>query len=291
MTGLIWGLVGGAVAANVIAMAVGNIRKWRAEEDLIRGRHRVYGQEAAKVEVVRAQGRDRLANVRGAMRALAKKMGGEFHEVGMFGMPKVSVPVRMHRALVTVYGAGAGRREFYTQFTCPLPKAWTHRIEVYCQLLSDEEIRLRGVEDIKIGDPVFDPRYVVKADSFESARRFLSEDVRAEIGMIRDMEGSDYVLVSVNRERLMVRKTPMLETAESLELFVGLCRGLAVRIITGEGEDVRLIPVCQVCGVDVSPGEQAAVCHRCRSPHHIECWTVNGCCAVPACGEAVYVRN
>jgi hypothetical protein len=41
--------------------------------------------------------------------------------------------------------------------------------------------------------------------------------------------------------------------------------------------------VCKVCGSTIE--ERKVLCRRCYTPHHRDCWTFSGKCAVYACGE------
>ncbi|HHV55703.1 MAG TPA: extracellular solute-binding protein [Firmicutes bacterium] len=42
---------------------------------------------------------------------------------------------------------------------------------------------------------------------------------------------------------------------------------------------------CIFCGRPLQPGEQAVICPRCRSPHHVSCWQEKGGCARPGCPQ------
>jgi hypothetical protein len=57
-----------------------------------------------------------------------------------------------------------------------------------------------------------------------------------------------------------------------------MARGIFILSVTYENE-----AVCKVCGGEMT--EHKVFCCRCYTPHHRECWTFSGKCAVYACGE------
>lgn len=53
---------------------------------------------------------------------------------------------------------------------------------------------------------------------------------------------------------------------------------------TSEGKlPAATAPSCQVCGEPLT-GQPVVVCHRCRTPHHRDCWRYNRGCSVFGCG-------
>ena len=284
----------------VVSAVVQSVRRSMAEDRNVRDQHRVFRQEANRGSFVRRRGRAGLQAVRAALRAQAVMRGGEFHEYGFLGMPKMTFVHQAGRCLVTVYEGGGSRQEFYTQLTIIMPAGWEHRLEIYRQLFSDEEIAMKGIEDIQVGDAEFDPKYIIKSDAPKVAQEFFTPPVKDAINEIRYTGERDYILISINRERMMVRKAPLLDSVDTLRPFIDACmvlydrsdelsqRALGIELEIGESDEP---PVCQVCGSPIAPGRDRVYCRRCRTPHHLDCWEFNQKCSTYACGEAVFVKR
>jgi hypothetical protein len=283
-----------------VSAVVQSMRRSMNSDQQIRQEHRVYRQVADRGHFVRSRGRGGLQAVRAAFRALAVMRGGEFHDYGFMGMPKVTFVHKAGRALLTVYESGQQPPEFFLQLTILVPAGWEHRLEVYRQLFSDEEIALKGIEDLKIGDDEFDPKYIIKSDSLDVAKDFFTAPVKQAVNEIRYMGDRDYVLVSINRERIMVRKAPLLESVDHLRPFVdAVCsmydrlddmstKEMGVELQESESEEP---PTCQVCGAQVTDPANKVYCRRCHTPHHEDCWEFNKKCSTYACGETFSVRK
>lgn len=262
----------------------------------LRDQYRVYRQEVRRGDFVQQEGQGGLIAVREAYRRIAARLGGEFHDYAFQGMPKVTFRYKHARAMLTIYQAGTEPKTLFTQLTLLVPEGFDHRLEVYRQLFSDDEIRQKGIEDVLIGDAGFDPRYIIKTDSETYARSVLDARRREIVEGLRAMGAKDYLLISINPERMLVRKTPILASPEDLRFFVEMCCEFydAVEALELAESGIELMdhkidapPVCQVCGCDI---EGAAVaCRRCRTPHHADCWDFNKKCSTFGCGETASV--
>jgi hypothetical protein len=231
---------------------------------------------------------------------MADSVDGSVLIVGPRAVPRVLFRYRAARCILTVYEGGRRPKQLYTQVTYTMPRGWNRRVELFPQRLSDAQVRLIGVQDIPIGDPGFDERYLIRASSYGTARDFFTPAVRTAIDRIRALGSGPLVEVSIDRERMTVRKAPALVEGSRLIELVDACSVLYDRIEelatatpgvavlqVGEGEEP---PACPVCG-SLIEGELAGVsCRRCRTPHHGECWEYNRQCAVFACGETGFVR-
>lgn len=262
----------------------------------LRQQYRVYGQEVARGEFARAQGTGGLIAVREAYRQLVTRYGGEFHDYAFLGMPKLTFRYKHSRAMLTIFQAGGETKTLFTQLTLLLPEGFDHRLEIYRQLFTDEEIRQKGIEDLTIGDAQFDPRFIVKSDSATYAKAVLDPRRREIVEALRSMGQKDYLLISINPERMLVRKTPILTTLNDLRFFVEMCCEFydAVEVLELAETGIELVehkidalPVCQVCGADIEGA--ATVCRRCRTPHHTDCWEFNRKCSTFGCGETAGV--
>jgi hypothetical protein len=276
---------------------------WQTIHDVVRDIRRsdwdsrVYGQTATPRAVRRSLGGHDLAALRDVFRHFAELFDGRLHDRPSLESPKVSFAWKGARALLSIYEATESETRLYTQVTLAVPDGWGHRLEIFPQRLAGEDVRYLNVDDIRIGDAEFDPRYVVKSESADFARSFLDPKARQSVDDLRNLLGNDRILISLNASRLMVRKQDVLSKFEDLAVFAELSGRLFDRVVAfsqresgieidddapsaSAGED----PVCQVCGSRI-PADVRVFCRKCRTPHHKECWEYNGKCSTFGCGE------
>ncbi len=275
---------------------------WQTVNDIIRDinrsnwDNRVYGQVASSRSVKKTLGGQDLGKLRQTYQRFAELYEGQLHDRQLFESPKVSFVYHTSRALLSIYESSDPSPQFYTQLTCTIPQGWTHRLEVFPQRYKESDVRYLNVDDIRIGDPEFDPRYVVKANDERFIREFLDARTRQAIEDLRNLLANDRILVSVNSSRLMVRKQGILGELDDLTVFAELAcrlfdrvflfwqRSSGIEILDDAPAPPAGDPVCQVCGSAI-PGDARVYCRRCKTPHHKECWQFNGRCSTYACGE------
>lgn len=228
----------------------------------------------------------------------AENRGGEMHSRLLFQSPKVSFTHHGARALLSIYDAGEDVRAPQTQLTYTVPEGWPYRLELTPQRRPDD-----ASTDFRVGDPEFDPRYVIKATDASFARDFLDGAARQTVEELRRLGGNDRIQVSMNPSRLMIRKEGVIANVDDLDALADLAGRLHDRIdlfwqrasgieILDEpapqspGEDA----VCQICGSKI-PADVRVLCRRCNTPHHKDCWEFNGRCSTYACGEKRFRSN
>ncbi len=146
-----------------------------------------------------------------------------------------------------------------------------------------------GAQDIEIGVPDFDKRYMIAAQPPEFARTFLDESARRAVERIRGFADGLSIEVSGRSARVNIVKClrdpqsicAYLESAFSLvALLASPERETGIEIVsqTAAGEGL-----CQVCGAAMT--SDRVRCRKCRTPHHRECWVYLGGCSTFACGE------
>ncbi len=254
---------------------------------------RVYGQIASARSVRRSLGGQDLGRLRQAFQRFAELHDGQMHDRQLFESPKVSFSYQASRGLLSIYQSSGPAPQFYTQLTFTVPQGWNHRLEIFPQRFRDDDVRYMNIDDIRVGDDVFDPRYVVKSDDESFAREFLDVPTRRVVEDLRNIKGNDKILISLNASRLMVRKHSILGELSDLTAFAELSCRVYDRLVSsfqrasgieiveeGVGAEAADDPVCQVCGVAVPRDGR-----RCRTPHHKDCWEFNGQCSTYACGE------
>ncbi len=277
---------------------------WQTINDILRDANRVQWDAQSGLAAPAHGGRRRLLGGHdlGALalsfQRFADLRSGEFHGRQGFESPKVSFTHHGARALLSIYESSDGGGSVHTQLTYTVPEGWTYRLEVFPQRFADADGRYLNVNDIRIGDEEFDPRFVVKSNDDAFAREFLDGAARQAVEDLRNLLRNDRILISVNSSRLMVRKESVIAGSDDLMVFADLAGRLHDRIelFWQRASGIEILeepavrppsgdrPVCQICGFQI--GELECVsCKRCRTPHHKECWEWNGHCSTYACGE------
>ena len=275
---------------------------WQTINDIVRDIHRsnwdnrVYGQVASSRSVRRTLGGADLENLRQTYRRFSETHDGTVHDRQPFESPKVSFDYHGSRALLSIYESSDPSPQFYTQLTFTIPQGWTHRLEIFPQRYHENDVKYLNVDDIKVGDPHFDPRYVIKSDDEVFVREFLEPRVQKAVDDLRALLGNDKILISINSSRLMVRKQGIVGELPDLTVFSDLSlvvydrlyvawqRESGIEILDDHPADTAAVPVCQVCGGPI-PADNRVYCRRCKTPHHKDCWEFNGLCSTFACGE------
>jgi hypothetical protein len=269
---------------------------WQTVNDILRDANRVQWDAPAapgRSNRVLLGGHD-LAELGRAYQRFAESRNGELHNRQLFQSPKVSFTHHGARALLSVYEPGDSSGVLHTQLTYTVPEGWPYRLEVFPQRRPDDG-SASSPADIRIGDPEFDPRYVVKSNDERFACEFLDGAARQTLEELRHLLGNDRLLVSMNSSRLMVRKESVIGSADDLAVFADLAGRLHDRIelfwqratgieILDEPAPPADAPKCQICGFEIAP-EHRVDCRRCSTPHHKDCWEFNGQCSTYACGE------
>src|SRR5579862_743497 len=188
---------------------------WQTVNDILRDSSRGSwaappGTRAARVLL----GGHDLSDLARAWQRFAEDRRGEMHTRQLFQSPKVSFVHQGARALLSVYESGDSSGPLHTQLTYTVPEGWPFRLEIYPQRRPDDGSS--GVNDIRIGDPGFDGRYVVKSNDEKFAREYLDGAARQTVEDLRSLLGNDRILVSLNPSRLMIRKESVIDSPETL---------------------------------------------------------------------------
>lgn len=280
---------------------------WQVITEIVQDIHRsnwnnrVYGQVASQRALRKNLGGHDFNRLYQVYDEFARRFEGRLHDRRLLESPKVSYTHQASRVLLSVYETSDDPPQFYTQVLFTMPSGWPHRLEVYPQRLREGDVKVRNVEDITIGDPEFDPRYIVKSDNPEFARTFFDRVTIQAIEDLRNFLGNDRILLSLNGSRLLVRKASVIASFDDLMVLARLSANVYDRLhffwqkisgieILEEAGSEASPPMCQVCGVDIGP-ETTVFCRRCRTPHHDDCWSYNEGCSTFACGEKRFVKK
>lgn len=166
------------------------------------------------------------------------------------------------------------------------------RAKFFPETLSDAMKKFIGMQDIQIGNPDFDSRFVVQSNDVVELMDFLRPEVQAAIYSLgtnavlnisggraqldREVKFSDPAMIqSVVRQFVdsyFIMCTSFVDAKTSIEVT-------AVSLDTTEA-------VCMVCGEPIN--DRRVVCRTCTTPHHRECWEYLGQCSTYACGQTKF---
>lgn len=260
---------------------------------------RVYGQSAPSSWSSQEIGGVDYSALRREYRKFANLYSGSTVNSALFEAPRVAFVHKGASVTLGVFQGGSSPDECYTQLIFTMKSGWPHRLEISPQRYKDEEnIRYLRIDDIQIGDPTFDPRYVIKSSKPEFAKEFLDTETKKAIEDLRSLLSNDAIRVSLNTDRMLIRKLGVIDDIQTLIAFgelaiilydrTDICyeKAIGVEIVSseiGKGADA---PVCQVCGVPIA--DKMIFCKKCKTPHHRDCWDYNGRCSTYACGEKTF---
>jgi hypothetical protein len=212
--------------------------------------------------------------------------------------------------LLHTYPTGERKPTYYTQIHSYWPDT-QFRLEVYPQGILTKLRKFLGMEDIQTGSADFDHQYVISGGDPDAVRRFLNYHVRLAIQQLRASGRTDDIYVSLVRGHFLVRKQRPIDDYEELQQVTDLALQLyeqalltrtdgitfVERVLLTGADGITFIEqeasfsldeaICRICGEPVT-GE-AAVCCRCQTPHHRECWRYYGTCSTYGCGETKHL--
>ncbi len=224
--------------------------------------------------------------------SLAGRWNGRVIEGGILTGDRLELRVDEVRGEVTFgereIGSGAGG---WTRVHFAWPSDW--RLRVTPEVFSSRIRRLFGGSDIEFDDPPFDDRYWVESSHPTWARGLLdSATRRAFVMLARSPQGPyiDDLILDVGTAGVTLRMSRVVvDDAGTLGSFIEVCvsilqkaRGFADAAgVTVEAVHVRAGSACPVCGNAVA--DAPFPCTSCRTPHHRECWSYFGGCAIFGC--------
>jgi hypothetical protein len=263
---------------------------------------RVFNQGPRREVLRRELGEDRFVQLKRGFEQVAKEYAGNLVAGIVPQSPQVVFHHRGTRVLLslqdTLRAASRLREEiarFYTRLTFKVPQGWRHRLEIYPQS-SEIDAQFLKMYDIEIGAPEFDPKYVIKASEAEFATRFLDAAAREAIDALCEMPPVIGIILSLNRERMILSKPSVMSDPRMLGRFISQGSAIYGRIeaLMDEAAGLHVVeasvavsenPLCNVCGMDITPDLRVR-CRRCETPMHRDCWRYNKKCAVFGCGCA-----
>ena len=182
------------------------------------------------------------------------------------------------------------------------------RCEVYPEGFLASLRKLLGMEDIAIGSPQFDWRFIITGDDIPAVKSLLNSQVQAAIfNMANYVQGMH---VRFSPRSLTVTSSSKISDFARLIEFTRLCRDLydaaqgtlatGIEFLDGQarGSDGDALTLkagaatsarCMVCGESLE--SDVIYCRSCRTPHHRDCWSYSGGCSTYGCREKTFVRS
>ena len=150
--------------------------------------------------------------------------------------------------------------------------------------------RLSGARDVEIGDPSFDPEYLITAKPESFAKEFLTDEIRHCIRELRRL-GSGKVHLNLHGTRLHLQVGKLIRDPRLLDWFLSLSEKItdaAAGPHAGTGLEILETAEdaggeCQICGSPMA--ERIVQCLKCGTLHHEECWKYYRLCSTFGCGE------
>ena len=225
---------------------------------------------------------------------VARSLGGRSVSGGVWHRPAIRFSHAGGQASIDIYSTGGKHQKYYTQLHLRWPDARL-RCEVYPERFIVGIGKLLGMQDIQIGSPRFDARYLISGNSDEAIRRLLNREAQMAIDELRQFLGNDDIYMSIRGGRVLIKKRSLIRDHLTLKRFVQLGTKLydaAYGTIAegieftdpGRREAVLSLEsaICQVCGDDITG--DAVYCRSCKTPHHRDCWEYCGSCSTYGCG-------
>ena len=180
------------------------------------------------------------------------------------------------------------------------------RCEVYPENFLASLRKLMGMEDIVIGSPQFDWRFIITGDDIPAVKALLNSQVQTAIFNLANYVPGMHVRFSP-RSLTVTSKGKITDFVRLIE-FTRLCREfydaaqgtLATGIefvdnSAGVGNGGMALKKgatdarCMVCGEALE--SDVIYCRSCRTPHHRDCWSYSGGCSTYGCREKTFVRS
>ena len=242
-----------------------------------------------------ARSQARSVRRRRVYRHVAKRFAGQYFPGGIFGRPGIRFRYGETRALYWKARAISPLSGRCAEMRIDWPNA-RMQIELY---RDPDRIRPAGFRNLEIGisEREFDTDYVITGREDAETATLLSEGVRWKLNRLRLISDDDNLYLKIHHGRLTLQKPGTFEREDDLAQFVQLAlelydQAMLTQVIGIDFLDTNVARpledvICKVCGDTIE--HDMVCCHRCKTPHHHDCWTYNGACSVYGCMETRFV--
>jgi hypothetical protein len=225
---------------------------------------------------------------------VAAALGGTYEAGGVFDRPVIRFKIDGHLARIE-FREG---KDPYTSVQVGMHPPYPGTFKVLEEGLGQSILKMFGAQDLVIGDPAFDDRYVVKATPESLAFRIFSAERRKDVvASVRRIGSYSRPTIDLSGDTLDVRVRVSLTEADEILLVTRTARDFVGYLIPSASESgIEWVEsrepaggYCPVCGTVLT--EPVVRCADCRMPHHEECWSYLGKCSIYACGGNQFSRR
>ncbi len=163
-----------------------------------------------------------------------------------------------------------------------------YRLRVFPELYSDGLKKFLGMDDIQIGSPAFDSKYVIQSNDIDQLRSVLNLDAQAYISKMSEVN------LTISGGDVFVERAMPLDIPANIVRFAQQFVDAYFAMLKGNEVQMELHYIvtdsatCMVCGDDII--DQSVSCLSCKTVHHKDCWDYLGRCSTYGCGQMNYHR-
>ncbi|MBV8878353.1 MAG: hypothetical protein JO332_00175 [Planctomycetaceae bacterium] len=220
------------------------------------------------------------------IRGLAESLGGRTVGGDVFGLPDIVFPVPNGEGLMRF----APGRFPSTTLEVRLFGFPEGVLRLSPESVGKSFLKMTGARDVLIGDSVFDATHFVESSPESLARRVFAPERRAEVvASIRRISSLPGFVLEARAGWLRIRVSDVVRdvpvalalkrtAVEFMDYLNGAGQVAGMQFAEPVERPTGRCPICATALV-----EPLVRCHRCRSPHHKECWDYAGRCATYGC--------
>ncbi len=236
------------------------------------------------VLVVKHQARQRRQREE-ALTIVAQRLGGTLVPGSFWQQPKITFEYKTHASSIEYYSTGGKHPTLYTRLFFHLPRMPALSVRIYPEHFFSKIGKFFGGQDIQLGDPNFDEKFMIKGSDEARVKEFLSPQVRQAAFELRALTMNDHIEISTESTSFRIQKLSWLHAPDLLMSLVTLGQRVFdgyLSAVTGGSRppappaEAKTELYCAVCN-DVISGSMRT-CPECGAHHHPECYQLNDGC-------------
>jgi hypothetical protein len=239
------------------------------------------------VVAVRHQARRRRRREE-SLAIVAQHLSGTLTAGSFWQQPKITFEYKSYAASIEYYSTGGKHPTLYTRLFFHFQKTPPLNVHIYPERLFSKIGKFLGGQDIQLGDPSFDDKFMIKGHDEARVKNFLSPDVRQTIFELCALTMNNHIDISTESTALRIQKLSWLHAPDLLMSLATMGQQVFdgyLLAITGAPAEAPAPPeedeeqteiFCTVCK-DTIEGSMHS-CPICGAPHHPECYQLNDGC-------------
>lgn len=175
-----------------------------------------------------------------ALRALAPDVDGTVSPASYEAEPELRFTYRGHPARLTYY-ASRGLRVYgaHTRLLYDTGRADAFRVHIYPEDMMSRWDKVMGMQDIRVGDPGLDDRFIVKGSDEAPVRIFLTGSARFAIDHLCQPPFNRHLSIRAEDGTLRVQKQGWITDPELLKTFIRLSQVIVDGYLESAGEPAK----------------------------------------------------